>query len=123
MPRLALSLARAGAAVAFVLTAGSAYAVTPINHTWVSSTGSGTACTRIAPCADIGTAQAATNAGGVISVLDSGDFGGGGVLISKSLTIRAEGVDGGATTLPSFANWVFVTAGPSDVVTLEGAAL
>ena len=42
-------------------------------------------------------AQNATNAGGVISVLDSGDYS--GISITKSLTIRAEGVDGGATIL------------------------
>jgi len=93
MPRLALSLARAGAAVTFVLTIGSAHAAT-IDHTWVSSTGSGTACTRAAPCSNFTAAQTATNAGGVISVLDSGDYG--NLTITKSLTIRAEGVDGGA---------------------------
>ena len=98
MPRLALSLARAGAASAFVLTIGSAHAAT-IDHTWVSSTGSGTACTRAAPCGDLNSAYNATNAGGVISVLDPGDYL--GALIFKSITIRAEGVDGGATVTAS----------------------
>ena len=44
------------------LTASSAYAHNV--HSWVSRTGSGTACTRTAPCAYFFTAQAATSAGG-----------------------------------------------------------
>ena len=59
-------------ALASWLTASSAYALN--DHSWVSSTGSGTACTRAAPCANFFVAQAATNAGGVISVLDPGDY-------------------------------------------------
>src|SRR5450631_89641 len=86
-------------ALASWLTAGSTYALNGNAHSWVSSTGSGTACTRAAPCQTFTTAQDATNAGGVISVLDPGDqFG---VVITKSLTIRAEGVDGGETFTPT----------------------
>ena len=118
MPRLALSLARAAATVAFVLSAGSAYALN--DHSWVSSAGSGSACTRDAPCADFFTAQDATIAGGVISVLNQGDDGNTDVVITKSLTIRAEGVDGGATAVPNVGTWITVSAGPNDVVTLEG---
>ena len=73
MSRFSRPLAIAGAILAFVFTAGSAYAQS--DHTWVSSTGGGTACTRASPCADFPTAYAATNAGGVMSVVDSGDFG------------------------------------------------
>jgi hypothetical protein len=105
-------------ALASCLTANSAYALN--DHSWVSaSTGSGNACTRAAPCADFGTAQNLTNAGGVISVLDPGDYT-NGVYITKSLTIRAEGVDGGATFLPASGFLIIVVAGASDVVTLEG---
>ena len=68
---------------------------------------------------DFGTAQNLTNAGGVISVLDPGDYT-NGVYITKSLTIRAEGVDGGATFLPASGFLIIVVAGASDVVTLEG---
>jgi hypothetical protein len=105
-------------ALASWLTAGSAHALN--DHSWVSSTGGGTACTRAAPCADFGTAIGATNAGGVISVLDSGDYG--PPLITKSLTIRAEGVDGGQTVKPSNSGGFFIqiSAGAGDVVTLEG---
>jgi len=119
MPKLAFSLVRAGAVLAFVLTIGSARAAT-IYHTWVSSTGGGTACTRTAPCALLSAAQTATLPGGVISVLDPFDDS-IGITITKSLTIRAEGVDGGATSTPAVGGaWIVVSAGPSDVVTLEG---
>jgi hypothetical protein len=103
-------------ALASLLTAGSAYAQN--NHSWVSSTGSGAACTRAAPCANFATAHVATNAGGVISVLDPGEYG--VVVITKSVTIRAEGVEGGETSTPSAGIWIDVQAGTSDVVTLEG---
>src|ERR1700732_1328816 len=89
------------------LTAGSAFAQN--TESWVSSTGSGNACTRAAPCGGFSTAQAATFAGGVISVLDPGNYG--GITITKSLTIRAEGVDGGGATIPSGGSWITVQAG------------
>ena len=120
MSKLAFSLVRAGAVLAFALTIGSARAAT-IDHSWVSSTGSGTACTRTAPCGDFVTAQTATSAGGVISVLDPGDYS--SILITKSLTIRAESVDGGMALTPSPGYWITVQAGASDVVTLEGLHL
>jgi hypothetical protein len=103
-------------ALASWLTAGSAYAQN--SHSWVSSTGSGTACTRAAPCPAFSTAQAVTNPGGVISVIDPGDYSGIG--ITKSLTVRAEGVDGGGSTEATIGIWVIVDAGATDVVTLEG---
>ena len=46
-----------------------------LNHrSWVSGTGSGTACTRAAPCADFQAAHDATSAGGEINCVDAGDF-------------------------------------------------
>jgi hypothetical protein len=107
-------------ALASWLTVSSAYAQIP--HTWVSSTGGGTACTRTSPCGDFGTAQSATSAGGVISVLDQfNDCC--GVVITKSLTIRAEGVDGGGAYNSTGGNWIAVHGGATDVVTLEGLHL
>jgi hypothetical protein len=107
-------------ALASCLEASSAYALN--DHSWVSaSTGTGTACTRVAPCSSFSTAQAATNAGGVISVLDPGDYG--GLIISKSLTVRAEGVDGGMAITGSNGFLLSVFAGPSDIVTIEGLRL
>jgi hypothetical protein len=102
-------------ALASWLTAGSAYATN--DHSWVSSGGSGTACTRIAPCASFFIAQAATNAGGVISVVDPADYL--GVTITKSLTVRVEGADGGMSAAAP-GPWINVQAGATDGVTLEG---
>jgi hypothetical protein len=107
-------------ALASLLTAGSAYAQNV--HSWVLSTGIGSApCTRVSPCADFATAQTATVAGGVVSVLDPGDYG--ILTVTKSLTIRAEGVDGGAAFISGSGFLIIVQAGPSDVVTLEGLSL
>src|SRR5260370_25681520 len=106
-------------ALASSVTANSAYALN--DHSWVSSTGSGVACTRAVPCTLFATAENATNAGGVISVLDRGDYG--FVNITKSLTIRAEGVDGGVTATSFGGSWIAVQAAATDVVTLEGLQL
>jgi hypothetical protein len=54
-------------------------------RSYVATYGSGTACTRTAPCLSFQGAHTVTNEGGEISCLDSGDFGGG--TITKSLTI------------------------------------
>src|SRR6266851_7242844 len=95
-------------ALASWLTAGSAYALNV--QSWVSaSTGSGTACTRVAPCALFNLAHDATVAGGVVSVLDPGNYG--VLTISKSLIIRAEGVDGGTTSSPTGGFFILVQAG------------
>src|SRR5450631_1832584 len=105
-------------ALASWLTVNSAYAQN--YHSWVSSTGTGTACTRAAPCGQIVYAQAATAAGGVISVLDPSDYGLFYITITKSITIRAEGVDGGVAYVSSGVFLIDIQAGASDVVTLEG---
>ena len=100
------------------LSAGSACAQG--SQTWVSGKGSGSTCTRDLPCRLFSTAQDLTTAGGVITVLDP--FNDGlGITITKSLTIRAEGLAAGGIDAPApLNNWVRVTAGASDVVTLEG---
>src|SRR5882757_4727671 len=100
------------------LTAGSAYAITINSHSWVSSTGGGSDCTRALPCRFLVDAITVTAAGGVISVLDSGDFG--GPSITKSLTIRAEGADAGGTIINGIGSVIYIAAAPTDVVTLEG---
>jgi hypothetical protein len=84
------------------LGVGSAHA--EINQTWVSSTGTGTTCTRALPCRFFADAHTATAAG----------------TISKSLTVRAVGVDGGSASSGIGGIYVTVNAGPSDVVILEG---
>jgi hypothetical protein len=102
-------------ALASWFAANSAYALN--DHSYVSSTGSGIACTRTAPCVDFPLAHDATLAGGVVTVLDPGDYS--SVTITKSLTIRAE-VDGGSTFSLPGGFFILVKAGPNDVVTLEG---
>jgi hypothetical protein len=108
-------------ALASWLSTDSAYAQNA--HSWVSSSGTGTACTRTVPCTTFAFAQAVTSAGGVISILDPGDYGGGGFNIIKSLIIRADGVDGGLTSIPDSGPWITINAGANDVVTLEGLRL
>ena len=54
-------------------------------RSWVSSTGSGTTCTRALPCAGFATAHDATIAGGTIHCVDGNDYtlGGTSFLITK----------------------------------------
>jgi hypothetical protein len=101
------------------LTANTAFADN--DQSWLSSTGTGIACTRVAPCSSFIVAHAATVPNGVISVVDSGDYG--TVTITKSLTIRADGVDAGSSTGFVIGARIVVQAGASDVVTLEGLHL
>jgi hypothetical protein len=105
-------------ALASWLTVNSAYALN--QHSWISGTGSGAACTRTSPCGDFATATGATQAGGVISVLDSGDFG--PLQIRQPVTIRADGADGGLVNLVGNFG-IQILGGPSDVFTLEGLHL
>jgi hypothetical protein len=116
MTRIRTVFAGVSLALVSLLTAGSADA--QIAHTWVSSTGDGTACTRAAPCASFDAAHTATAPGGVISVLDSGDYG--SLAISKSLTVRAEGIDGGNSGPTGLGSSILITAAATDSVTLEG---
>src|SRR5256714_3932941 len=59
-------------------------------RTWVSGVGDdANPCSRTAPCKTFGGAISKTAAGGEISVLDPGGFG--GVTITKSITINGDG--------------------------------
>ena len=97
--------------------AGAAHAQTNL-HSWVSSNATSSACTRSAPCGSFALAHDATFAGGVISILDPASTM-SAINITKALTVRAVGVDGGPDTFPG-GTFVTVAAGPDDVVTLEG---
>jgi hypothetical protein len=109
-------------AFALLITARSARAQpVQIDHTWVSSTGGGTACTQLAPCSTFAFAQDATKPGGVISVLTPGDYL--SITITKSLTVRVEGIDGGGTVSGATGFWIDVEAAATDVVTLDGLHL
>src|SRR4051812_40143579 len=74
-------LATVLALVTFVLVVTPAQA--QLSHTWVSSTGSdGGICDRPSPCQTFSGALGKTNAGGEITCVDSGNFG--GVFVNKS---------------------------------------
>ena len=69
-------------------------AMAQATRTWVSGVGDDVnPCSRTAPCKTFAGAISKTAAGGEINALDPGGFG--GVTITKSITISAEGVEGG----------------------------
>src|SRR5258708_2940876 len=82
--------------IAFAVSAFSAPARALNAVSWVSGTGSGTACTRTAPCADFTTALAITQINGEIRCADAGNNFGGtsqqGTIIQKSMTIDCSDV-------------------------------
>lgn len=87
------------------------------SRTWVSGVGDdANPCSRTAPCKTFAGAISKTAAGGEISVLDPGGFG--AVTITKSISIIAEGAEGGL--LVSGTNGIVINAGASDVVHLRG---
>lgn len=94
---------------------GTAYA--QATRTWVSGVGDdANPCSRTAPCKTFAGAISKTAANGVIDVLDPGGFG--GVTITKSITIEADGAVAGV--LVSGTNGIVVSAAPTDFVTLRG---
>ena len=83
-----------------LVAAGLALPIDPahaIPRTFVSGTGSdANPCTAASPCLTFQAAHIATDAGGEITCLDAGDFG--GVTITKSITIDCAGTLGGASS-------------------------
>lgn len=111
------------AAVAFVSIPHAALAVGNFSS-YVASTGvDGNPCTRAQPCQSFQRAHDQTIAGGVITVVDPGDYG--NVTITKSISIVATGFPttinpgGGSFATPNIS----INAGPSDVVLLRGLNL
>jgi hypothetical protein len=89
-------------------------------RTWVSGVGDdANPCSRTAPCKTFAGAISKTAAGGEINVLDPGGFG--GVTITKSISIEADGVIAGV--LVSGTNAIIVNAGASDRVVLRGLTI
>jgi hypothetical protein len=113
-----------GIAVSFFLCLTGSLAFGQSNRTWVSGAGTdpgtcaASVCTRSAPCATFACAIQATNPGGEIDALDSGDFG--PVTIAKSVSIVADGVVAGIQA-PS-GDAIDVT-GSSVTVVLRGLTL
>ena len=90
-------------------------------RTWVSGVGvDGNPCSRTAPCKTFAFAIGQTAAGGQISVLDPGGYG--GVTITKSISIVNDG-SGEAGILASGSNAIVVSAGATDVVHLRGLVI
>jgi hypothetical protein len=88
------------------------------SRTWVSGVGDdANVCSRTAPCRTFAGALAVTNAGGEISVLDTGSFG--TVTINKSITISNDGV-GIAGVLASGVTGITIDAAATDRVVLRG---
>ena len=87
MTKIVSSFSAIAITLGVLLQAGGAQATS--SRTWVSGAGSGSACTRTAPCATFAAAYAATSIGGEIDVLDGGDFG---ILsIDHALTVANDG--------------------------------
>lgn len=106
--------------VAFALV-GSSAAYAQATRTWVSGVGDdANPCSRTAPCKTFAGAISKTAAGGEISVLDPGGFG--GVTITKSITINGEGTLAGIL-VGAGTTGVIVNAAAADVITLRNISI
>lgn len=86
-------------------------------RTWVSGVGDDVnPCSRTAPCKTFAGAISKTAASGEINTLDPGGFG--AVTITKSITIRSDGVEAGV--LVSSGNGIIINAGATDNIVLYG---
>src|SRR3979490_2576921 len=89
------------AGTTLALFAVSAPAHAQATRTWVSGVGDDlNPCSRTAPCKTFAGAISKTAAAGEINCLDSGGFG--SVTITKSITIKCEGVIGGVLAAGTF---------------------
>lgn len=108
------------ALVFVVLCFFSGLASAQATRTWVSGVGDdANPCSRTAPCKTFAGAISKTAALGTINVLDSGGFG--GITITKSITIEADGTIAGVLT--SGTNGIIINAGANDVVMLRNLRL
>ena len=124
MKMLARPLARLFLPVAFIFVTGSAHAAP---RTWVSGAGTDTGnCTRGAPCKSFWYAITKTDAGGELSVIDSADYVSSGqvVAIDKSISIVAEGAEGGLTFGQSQVSiGLWLNGSPGTIINLRGLTL
>jgi hypothetical protein len=104
-------------AIAVAALVAPSSALAQATRTWVSGVGDdANPCSRTAPCKTFAGAISKTATNGEINALDPGGFG--GVTITKSITIAAEGVNAGV--LVAGTNGIVINAGTSDKVTLRG---
>jgi hypothetical protein len=104
-------------AIAIFTFAFASMAQAQASRTWVSGVGDdANPCSRTAPCKTWAGAISKTAAGGEIDALDPGGFG--ALTITKAITL-----DGGggqvASTLTSGTNGFVISAGASDIVTIQ----
>jgi len=115
-----LSTAMLGVMFTLLLHAAPARAQNLVS--WVASNGSGSTCTRAAPCATFAAAHDATLAGGEINCVDAGNYG--PVAILKSISIVCDNTEAGITPAPGFgfttSNGVIIRAMSNATVTLTG---
>jgi hypothetical protein len=112
---------RIAATMVALALVGSSAAYAQATRTWVSGVGDdANPCSRTAPCKTFAGAISKTAAGGEISVLDPGGFG--GVTITKSITINGTGTLAGIL-VGAGANGVIINAGAADVVTLRNISI
>jgi hypothetical protein len=112
MRNVAFAGAALGATLVLSLYAAPAQAI-PL--TWVASNGTGSACTRAAPCATFQAAHDATDVRGEINCVDAGSYG--QVDINKAISIVC---DNTMATIVATGNGVSINVGAADIVTLKG---
>lgn len=108
------------AALAVLCAFYAAPAAAQATRTWISGVGDdANPCSRTAPCKTFAGAISKTATGGEINVLDPGGFG--AVTITKSITLRADGDNGGI--LVSGTNGIVVNAPTNARVVIDGLDL
>jgi hypothetical protein len=105
------------AALAMVLTAGPLQAQNAKSFVSITGNDANTCATDTAPCRTLTGAHNKTNAGGTVYCLDSGDFTGGTLSITKSILIDCSAT-GGIYRATNIA--VSITAAATDVVHIRG---
>ncbi len=105
------------AAIAAMAVFGSPDAHAQNPQSWVASNGTGTACSRSAPCLSFIAAYNATLAGGEINCVDNGNFG-SLINITHSITVNCIGTIGQMNV-----RTVNITTAAMDVVVLKGLDL
>jgi len=117
MAQISVKLACFGVLVALALPG---VAQAQATRTWISGVGDDVnPCSRTAPCKTFAGAISKTVAGGEIDVMDPGGFG--AVTITKSITLRSVGAEGGV--LVANTNGIIINAGANDRVVIEGLTL
>jgi Right handed beta helix region len=92
-------------------------AMAQATRTWISGVGDdANPCSRTAPCKTFAGAISKTAANGEINVLDPGGFG--GVTITKSITLRADGALAGM--LVAGTSGIIINAAATDTIVLDG---